>query len=221
MLHNFDTKLLDRYRKIARLAAGGDGGEQANAKRMLDAMAAKHLGLSDAVRIAEVREATEKKMHDAGFAWPGAPDDAFFEHAAAFTDGLDPDADHSDKTGVERLWWQAMGWAVDKLKEADFRPPPPAPAPAPEPPKSAKAGSVKRRLYEETEIYDAFVGDSDELGEIIEVHFAVPSDLWAQCVRSKTSALILMKLLEKRVAVSEDEEDEFDDDDDTSDEDED
>lgn len=220
-----DEKTMERYRKILRFEAGSEGNEQKVAARRRAAMEEEHPELAAAAATQEARESTEKKMHDAGFDWSDLPssfaDADFFEGAAQFADGINPATDHSDKSFAERTWWRAMGWAVDKLKDADFRPPPPPPAPAPKPPKDAKKGSIKRRLYEDTEVYDAFVGDSDHLGEIIEVHFAIPSDLWAQCVRSKSSALVLMKLLEKRVAKSEDELDEDDDTDEEYDDDQD
>jgi hypothetical protein len=223
MQATIDEKTLDRYRKILRFESGSTGNEQKVAARRRAAMEEEHPGIAAEAATQAARENTAKKIHDAGFDFGDMPkgfdDSEFFAQAAAFAEGVGPDADHSHKGFAERTWWKAMGWAVDRLKEADFRPPPPAPAPAPKPPKDAKKGSVKRRLYEDLEVYDAFVGDNDDLGEVIEVHFCIPSDLWNQCVRSKNSALLLMKLLEKRVAASEAEELEDDTDDEAYDDD--
>jgi hypothetical protein len=197
-----DPKIVDKYQKVARLEAqAATDGERNAASKMRAKFEAKYPGIAEAARVNEAREETKKKMRDSGFPMPeegaGFDDTEFFQAYDDLFTGIHKD--QSDKGMAERLFWKAMGWAVDKVSEADFRPPPPPPREPPPPPKSAKANSHDTRLREEVEVYDAFVGEHPEHDEIIEIHFAISGALWDDLARSKQGSLKLLKYLDKQV----------------------
>lgn len=198
-----DPKILERYQKVVNLATeGATAGERSAATKLKDKLEAKYPGIAEAARVSQAREETKKKMRDSGFPFPGEAgaafdDSEFFKAYEELFSGINED--HSEKTFTERIFWKAMGWAVDKVSEADFRPPPPPPREPPPAPKSSKPNSHDSRLRDEVEVYDAFVGDHPEHDEVIELHFAISGALWDELVRSKQGAVKLLKYLDKQI----------------------
>jgi hypothetical protein len=187
-----DPKVLERYAKIARIAAQATGNERDAADAMRKRIEERYPGIVEALRTREIRDQTRDKLRDAV---PGFDD--LFDGYDDLVSGLS--SDHADGSWSERAFWSAMGWAVDKLASADLRPPPPPPREPPPPPKHAKEGSHDARLRSEVEVYDAFVGEHAEHGEVIEIHFAISASLWDALYRSKTGAVKLLGYLDKQV----------------------
>lgn len=216
-----DPDLVERYRKVSRLASEGADGERDVAARTAAKMRATHPGLEEAARIAEQRERAKEAMRGMGMDPSAAGfDDSewfagleeLFEHAQA---GREPS--NGMRGMAEEAWWSAIRWAMETIRASELPQEPPINARGRRKPKGRQSEkSIKRRIADEVDIEEAYEDrDNDTDEPLVYVAFTMPADLWDHIVGAKNASRDLVKRLDQ--FVEEYDPDAFDDDDDTDD----
>jgi len=222
-----DPVVVERYRKVDRLARDGAPGERDVAAKKAAKMAADHPGLVEAARAAEQREKAEEAVKGMGFDpssfAAGFDDTEWFDAINQFYEASRGERPNGGASGiVEELWWSAIRWAADSLhaSEAPQEPPENARKRNPIPKKHRQSErTVARRIVEDVEIEEAFEGRDEDTDEaLITVSFTLPADLWDHVVGSRKASTELIKHLDRFV---EDYDEDAEDDDTDSGEDED
>ena len=189
-----DGAVIDRYRKVRRMAADTSttDGERAAASKIAKRLEKKHEGLKGAASRAEHRESVDEKLKQNGFTGgvkfdPKAAKD-FVEQMKAQAGGGE------DAGAAESIFWKAMDWAANTItNQASQEEAAPSRKPKRKNPK--RSGGLTGELEDEVDAECGFAEDEDGV-ECVELNLVIPAETWEKVCRGKGAAYIFTKFLD-------------------------